>query len=197
MERLHRLPDRGRASPFFPEDRGVVPTAIEDDSDAAWAEYRACCEALDVRVAELRAEAAHHARRVIHRASLARQVESMAAAELPAPAPMPAAAPKVVTLDDLMRLVRLNARVCPQPAAWRRLYLLLPVRAERSPCRAPFPIGRTAWASTPELAKAARLREHLLWAAEHGALPAVHALLSELAESEWHHLVPEGWPALD
>jgi hypothetical protein len=179
-----------------------VPEPVEDASDSAWAEYRACCEAIDSRLAQLRAEAAAQAHQAIRRAAhpprrtdafLARELDLPRAAAPRLPAP-PDAAP--ATLDEVLRLARLHGRICPVPAAWRRLYLLLPVRRNGSPARAPYPVDRLSWATTSELAKAARLREQLEWAAAEDALGPVRAFLAGLSESQWHHLEVPSWPTL-
>lgn len=52
----------------------------------------------------------------------------------------------------------------------------------------PLPLILAAWSSTPALPKILRLREHIMWASEHGALDAVHSFLMSLDESDWHHI---------
>lgn len=40
----------------------------------------------------------------------------------------------------------------------------------------------------PRLAKMLRLREHIEWAASHGSLAEVHAILHGLPADQWHHV---------
>jgi hypothetical protein len=49
----------------------------------------------------------------------------------------------------------------------------------------PLPLILAAWASTPALPKIVRLREHILWAAEHGALQEAYDSLRSLTQDEW------------
>ena len=43
-----------------------------------------------------------------------------------------------------------------------------------------------AW-TVPGMYKTIRLREHIQWAGEHGALEEVYAFLKGLPELAWHH----------
>jgi hypothetical protein len=179
--------------PGLGEDRGWVPAPVEDNSEAAWAEYDACWrawEALQARHAPRRAG-------VPARPVSQRWRDHQLAADLatPAPAPQRSPVPPLLSVDEVMRLARANDRVCPSRPAWRLLYQLLPVDATRGQ-RAPFPVDRLAWSSTPDLLKRLRLREQLEWAQARGALAPAWNFLRQLQEVQWHHLGPVSWPPL-
>jgi len=84
------------------------------------------------------------------------------------------------TLEDALAEATRNSRVCPVPAAWMVLFFKLPPDAEGG--RPPLPLVLGA----PELQRS-RLREHVEWAAAHGGLDEVIALLRELPEDRWIH----------
>jgi len=53
----------------------------------------------------------------------------------------------------------------------------------------PMPVlAAQSWRHTSDLAKRMCLRDHVYWAATHGCLQDVHALLKALTEEEWHHI---------
>ena len=78
--------------------------------------------------------------------------------------------------------------MCPLPDAWCALYDLLPGRRSDLYGAIPAsPLVMDAWDRSTDEDKRERLREHLQWASEHGALPELHAYLAMLPESRWHH----------
>jgi hypothetical protein len=91
----------------------------------------------------------------------------------------------VVTLTDVLTLIESNDRVCPQPQKWYELYRFLPNKRQSHPA-VPLILGGW-WHSTPAH-KQERLREHVEWAAEHGALDSVFRFLSSLREDDGLHL---------
>ncbi len=93
----------------------------------------------------------------------------------------------MATLEEAIAVASSKNRICPQPQRWNQLYALLPAR-KRVGVRwePPLPLILAAWDS-PSSLKVARLREHLEWAADHGALDAIHAFMSALPECDWHH----------
>jgi hypothetical protein len=94
-----------------------------------------------------------------------------------------------VVLAEILALASREGRVCPKPAAWNRLYDLLPNKRRDGYGFIPAaPFMLDAWQETSDEQKHHRLVEHLQWADSHGALAAVRALLSKLAEEEWHHV---------
>jgi hypothetical protein len=50
----------------------------------------------------------------------------------------------------------------------------------------PLPLILAAWHETPALLKIIRLREHIIWADEHGAIDEVDNYLRSLKEEDWH-----------
>jgi hypothetical protein len=91
----------------------------------------------------------------------------------------------VITLSDVLAVVESNERVCPNPQKWHQLYRLLPRKGRTTPAL-PLILGGW-WHSTP-VQKQERLREHIHWAADHGALGVVADFLGSLKESDWVHL---------
>lgn len=181
------------------EERGWVPVAIEDDSESAWAEYDACCEALEARLARRkpRTQSGRHAAARVRDGQLARELaQPVAVRPRDAAMPVQASAPRrPAGVDDLMRLARVNDRVCPTLQAWRLLYQTLPVDPSHGE-RAPLPIDRLHWVETPDLLKRLRLREQLEWAQARGPLDGALHFLEQLRESQWHHHGPTEWPQL-
>lgn len=90
-----------------------------------------------------------------------------------------------ITLDAVLVEIRRNNRVCPLPSIWKQLYDALP---DKSPQLATVPLTSQEWKQTPALQKRTRLREHIEWAAAHGVLKDVHALLAGLPENKWQHM---------
>ncbi|HZY20171.1 MAG TPA: hypothetical protein VFE82_17000 [Ramlibacter sp.] len=162
-------------------DRGTVPAPVEDDSIAAWEEFEACTEAFERLPRPRRAVPALRPMaqlRVAEGEFLMTLTETLSA-------------------DDVMRIARRNDRVCPLPAVWRKMYMLLPVaRQGEQVSRAAFPLDRLSWQVTSDLNKRLRLREQIEWAQAHGGLRELRDFLLGLNESEWHHHAPDGWPQL-
>lgn len=96
--------------------------------------------------------------------------------------------PHMSTLQEILSEVRKNQRICPQPISWQQLYELLPdKRRKGAGWEPPAPLILAAWWESSNAEKAMRLREHIEWAAMHGALDQVGAFLLHLRESDWHH----------
>ena len=73
------------------------------------------------------------------------------------------------------------------PDAWNQLYQMLPdTRRHGADWEPPQPLILGGWHHSSDWQKAERLREHLAWAASHGALPRVHAYLVSLPDDAWH-----------
>ncbi len=91
--------------------------------------------------------------------------------------------------SQVLSLATRDGRVCPQPQEWNRLYELLPNRRRVGNGWEPaLPLILAAWHDTPAMLKMVRLREHIEWGEQHGALQTVHAFLRSLPEEKWHHL---------
>jgi len=94
-----------------------------------------------------------------------------------------------VSLATTLALASENGRICPQPGKWSALYELLPdTRSDAYGSIPAAPLILAAWRTTGDEEKAIRLREHLEWAQQHGALDRVHQYLASLPEHEWHHV---------
>jgi hypothetical protein len=94
-----------------------------------------------------------------------------------------------VRLSTVLALAAENGRICPKASNWSRLYELLPdTRRDGYGFIPPAPLILGAWSETGDEQKAERLREHLEWAEQHGALDRVHRFLASLPESDWHHV---------
>jgi hypothetical protein len=108
--------------------------------------------------------------------------------QVPAPRPAPTpAAPARLTLDRVMTEIRRNARVCPQPPQWMKLYVLL-ARFRSGDARMPAPpLSGAVWNAAPVSAKRMCFIEQLEWAEKHGCLKEVFELLQELKEDQWYY----------
>ena len=162
--------------PYIPGDGIPAPEAVEKNSDTDWALW-----------SDLAAR---------QNASFAPTAPS----SLPMPLPETAgegagkgnvrpAAPKSVTLEEVMLEARRNNRVCPLPERWQHLYDMLPDKKRGSRGWQPSPpLTGSAWIGTPSLSKRMSLRDHIEWAASHGRLDEVFFYLKQLPEDEWHHM---------
>jgi hypothetical protein len=91
-------------------------------------------------------------------------------------------------LEQVLALCRVGGRVCPQPLKWNDLYQLLPgTHRVGGGWEPPAPLILGAWHYTDDAQKAARLKDHIEYAAQHGALDQVAAFLKQLGEADWHH----------
>lgn len=157
-------------------DRGRLPDAVEDCSDAGWDEFQSL-------------------RSRFHRPLRVSPPAPAAAKRLPRTVGRQLLPP---TLGDVMAICRTNDRICPLPAVWEKMYLCLPVeRRGATIVRAPFPIERRRWNLVSDLLKQERLREQFLWADARGGLFGVQRFLAEMREPEWHHHTPLAWPTLE
>ncbi len=92
------------------------------------------------------------------------------------------------TLEQLLRYVEINNRVCPIPQRWAELWEMLPGRQRVGQGWEPaLPLILAAWWDTPILPKMLRLREHIEWADSHGVLQRVDRFLRSLPEDHWAH----------
>ena len=94
-------------------------------------------------------------------------------------------------LSQLLAFVAAGARVCPRPMEWQTLWESLPgARRTNAGFEPPAPLVLAGWWSTTNADKAARLVEHIRWAAERGAITETDAFLRGLPEVAWHHSDP-------
>src|SRR5262245_21118994 len=91
------------------------------------------------------------------------------------------------TLQDLLRYVREDDRVCPCPQRWDALWNLLPDRRQKpnGSWEPSVPLILGGWFYSSRAAKAHRLVEHIQYAHAHGALTAVDGFLRSLSADEW------------
>ncbi len=90
-------------------------------------------------------------------------------------------------LAALLEYVQADRRVCPQPDPWNALWEMLPERKRAgSGWEPPLPLILGAWRHSTGLAKMLRLREHIEYAAAHGALDEVDQILRGLPPEQWH-----------
>ena len=92
-------------------------------------------------------------------------------------------------LASLLEYCSDNWRVCPLPLKWDTLWKLLPNRQRHGTGWEPaLPLILAAWYEASDTQKALRLREHLEWAENNGALDTVDRFLRDLPTSDWHYL---------
>jgi hypothetical protein len=98
----------------------------------------------------------------------------------------PAASPAAPgSADALMVRARRNNRVCPQPAAWIRLYGEL--GGSRIVDLPPPPVD-WIWSKLSAIQKRLFFREYLEWAERHGRLTHVAQFMDGLQEADWVHV---------
>jgi hypothetical protein len=114
-----------------------------------------------------------------------RGFDETARAGLPDDAPTGRPADTELTVDDVLVEVRRNNRVCPVPAAWKKLFDYLP---NKTSDLVPAPRTPQEWMQIPALQKRAILRSHIEWAAAQGVLKNVHKALIALPDDKWHHM---------
>ena len=94
----------------------------------------------------------------------------------------------MATLEDAFAEIDKNDRVCPQPIKWNEPWEMLPNKRRKGAGWEPsLPLILATWWNTPILSKKLRLREHLVWASQHGSLDVVYAFLPNLKEEDWYH----------
>jgi hypothetical protein len=180
-------PDREQTS-YSDLDRADPAQARETDSDSAWAQFEKLNEP---------APATNFG--ATQPASMPMPLpegDPRYAPTVPAaltkdtvPADLPRSSVQHVTLSEALTEARRNNRVCPQPAAWQRLYEMLPGKKQVGRGWQPAPpMTGTAWKETRSLAKRMCLRDHIEWADKKGCLDQVHAYLKSLPDSDWHYM---------
>lgn len=90
---------------------------------------------------------------------------------------------------DVLAIATRDGRGCPMLRASSRLYdLLTGKRWVGGGWEPALPPSLAAWQDSTAMAKCIRFREHIEWAASHGALDPVHQFLATLPEDQWLHL---------
>ena len=90
-------------------------------------------------------------------------------------------------LAALLEYVQADGRICPSAGRWHELWELLPERRQvGAGWIPPLPLILAAWDHTSGLEKLLRLREHIEYAASHGALATVDQFLRAIPREDWH-----------
>ncbi len=93
------------------------------------------------------------------------------------------------TFKQLIEYCQAEGRICPLPEYWNQLWEMLPEKQRAGAGWLPAaPLILAAWWDSVPLAKAARLREHIVWAHNHNGLVRVAIFLRALPESAWFHI---------
>jgi hypothetical protein len=87
----------------------------------------------------------------------------------------------------LIAYCRENGRICPQPDYWDRLWKMLPGLDSPEGQNLPIPLILGGWHYSSNIQKIERLKMHIEWADQHGAIDNVDAFLRGLREEDWHH----------
>jgi hypothetical protein len=90
------------------------------------------------------------------------------------------------TIEDVLLLARRNNRVCPRPALWAGLYLLL--EGDRYADLQPPPTQPWIWNKLSSLQRRMSFREHVEWAERHGKLEEAARYLDSVSEADWVHI---------
>ncbi len=95
----------------------------------------------------------------------------------------------MVTIEEVLKEIQKNDRICPQPGKWNELFEMLPNKKRKGNGWEPsLPLILAAWWDTPAMLKMLRLKEHIEWAFKEGCLDEVYKFLLSLSEKEWHHI---------
>lgn len=177
-------PKKAMDEPYLFGDRIPTPETQERDTETAWATFHELEQRHQARFAETVPASAPQPLSPTERAFAPTAPDT-----LPRARKKPvAAAPKGPGLTELLAEARRNDRVCPLPAAWQGLYQLLPDKRQEGAVWEPAPpITGPAWKATSAVPKRLCLRDHLEWAATHGAAAEVLDYLKGLLEEEWLH----------
>ena len=181
-----KKPESGPSSefgqPYVPGDRIPTPEAVERNTDSAWAAWSEATADQEARFADTTPESVPMKLGGADPRYADTRPTGLGPRQSDART-MPPATP--ASLEDVMVEARKNNRVCPRPDHWQRLFTMLPDKLADRPAA---PLIGAAWAPAPSLSKRMCMREHIEWAAAHGALDQVFAFLKQIPESEWHHM---------
>ena len=182
-----KKPAKRLDDPYMYGDAIPAPDALEKDTDTAWALFHELTEKQERKFSQT--------------------MPGSVPATLPDPLPEPAKAPPQATapasadvaggagrlaplgVEELMIEARRNNRVCPRLEDWQRLYDMLPGKQQvDGKWTPPPPISPQAWRVTSAMVKRLCLRDHLEWAASHGAVMPMLIFLRGLPEENWLHM---------
>lgn len=89
-------------------------------------------------------------------------------------------------LEKLLKYVKENRRVCPQPDKWNLLWKGLPEKSRKGAgWNPPLPLILAAWWESTDKEKRDRLTLHIQYAFEKGVINDVDRYLRSLADDEW------------
>ena len=93
-----------------------------------------------------------------------------------------------INLENLLKYVKENRRVCPKPIKWTKLYfeILLDKRIVGKFRNPPLPLILSAWDSSDK-SKQEMLSLHIKYAAEKGALKKVDEFIRSLTPDDWFY----------
>ena len=182
----NRQPDT--INPYVRGDPIPDIEAIEKNTDTTWAEFADLAATENRRFADT--APASRSMRDSEDSTNAGANPNAYAPTTPAPLQLLQARPaapvaRELTVVEVLVEARRNNRVCPKPAKWQQLYEMLPGRQPSEPSP---PLVGAAWDGTPSIPKRMCFREHIEWAAGHGALQQVYTFMKSLPESDWHHM---------
>jgi hypothetical protein len=168
--------DRPRpAERFLATDRDEVPMAVETDADTAWAEFQL------LSTISMKA--------FVDNSQQQPPAEPEPVATVPAELDIEVPGEKIIgewTADQVMTLATTDYRVCPKPAEWSHLYLLL---LNVTPTGKTFPprppIEAPLWKTTSVAVKKMCMLSHIEWAEDIGALELMATFLYELPGDRW------------
>lgn len=92
-------------------------------------------------------------------------------------------------LENLLKYVQTDERICPLPVYWTSLWELLPECRQKSNggWEPPLPLILAAWHDTTSQQKRERLEEHIKCAAEQGILDKADRFIRDLTEEQWFY----------
>ena len=89
-------------------------------------------------------------------------------------------------MNELMKYIKSNKRVCPQPQQWNKLWEMLPDRKRKGAgWIPPLPLILAAWWETSDQQKRERLECHIQYASDKEKLEQVRHFLENLLKDEW------------
>ena len=89
-------------------------------------------------------------------------------------------------MNELLKYIKSDKRVCPQPRQWNRLWNMLPdKKRDGGGWIPPLPLILAAWWATSDQQKRECLECHIKYASEKGILEQVRQFIERLSDEEW------------
>jgi hypothetical protein len=90
-------------------------------------------------------------------------------------------------LQDLLKFICEEGRICPQQNKWHELWEMLPDKHRVSNgWDPPLPLILADWDNTTARQKMMRLKLHIQYAANKGILDRIEEFIKSLKRNEWH-----------